>query len=110
MHIVKASIESCKFVTIKVPFTEMVEECETQTIKKCEQHWACKDDGWTKESGNPCQEDEYRDDPNSCVELPNTVCTDKEITIDVEKKRRECEDVEYEVNLKSYEMMGGKQI
>jgi hypothetical protein len=89
------TLEVCEFVKIKVPFTETIEECKTKTLKQCQQHWACKDKGWTKDSGNPCQEDEYRDDPSSCIELPQTECKPKEITIQVENKKRECKNIDY---------------
>ena len=88
----------CDFVAIKVPFTETVEQCEEKSIKKCQQTWACLDEGWTDDS-EICNNDEFRDNLDTCIELPQTICTEKEVTIEVEQKKRECKKVPYQVKI-----------
>ena len=52
-------------------------------------------DGWTDDKDKEiCQNEEYRDS-DDCVGLPQDICTQKEVTIEVKQKKRECKDIAY---------------
>ena len=92
---VDKTIEECKFIEVSVPFTEVVDQCVSKTVKSCKKAWTCLDYGWTDDKDKEiCQNEEYRDS-DDCVTLPQDICTQKEVTIFVKNKKRECKDIVY---------------
>ena len=72
-----------------------MDQCVTENVKSCKQAWACLDDGWTDDKDKEiCQNEEYRDS-DDCVSLPQDICTQKEVTIEVKQKKRKCKDIAY---------------
>jgi len=90
------TIEECKFISIDVPFTEVVDVCVTQEKKVCQQHWACLDEGWTKDKDTDlCNNEVYKDSDN-CVSIPEDICTQEERTFMRSETKKECKDIPYE--------------
>merc|ERR1712061_253991 len=84
------TLETCGYELLMVPVTETIEECVANDLRMCQQHWACKDDAASDNplkkitingEGDPCEDDEFRDDPNQCLTLPQSKCENKEVTI-----------------------------
>ena len=77
-----------------------MDQCVTKNVKSCKQAWACLDNGWIDirtddKDKEICQNEEYRDS-DDCVTLPKSICTQKEVIIEVKQKKRECKDIGYE--------------
>ena len=94
-----------------LPVTETIEECVANDLRMCQQHWACKDDAVSDNplkkitvngEGDPCEDDEFRDDPNQCLELPQSICSEKEVEIEYESRKRVCNDTPYQVRTFDY--------
>jgi len=99
------TLETCGYQLLMVPVTETIEECVANDLRMCQQHWACKDDAVSDNplkkitingEGDPCEDDEFRDDPNNCLELPQSICSEKEVEIEYESRKRVCKDNPYE--------------
>ena len=70
-------------------------QCVSKNVKSCKKAWVCLDYGWTDDKDKKfCQNEEYRDS-DDCVTLPQDICTQKEVTIVVNNKKRECKDIVY---------------
>ena len=92
---INKTIEECKFIEVSVPFTEVVDQCVSKNVKSCKKAWVCLDKGWTDNKDKEiCQNEEYRDS-DDCAILPKSICTQKEVTIEVKQKKRECKDIGY---------------
>ena len=108
---VNKTLTSCGYVVDMIPVTETVEECISKDVQKCMQHWACKDDAASDNplkkitingESDPCEDDEFRDDPDQCVMLPQSICSEKEVTIEFESRKKVCEDTPYPVRTFHY--------